>query len=175
MSKMLVIAGVFTALFVFGNAEAHAQSEPFQYDITSVATSESHGMRLRRASSMLENELIERDGQRNEKEGWLFLIGLSDVNEQEQVAVSITILHKLPEAVVAGGKKDQVFYQRVAEQDPDTHPEEGKWVREYMSEEFLRQFAMVQYNYVEIANVGELNDAIATMVDKFSEQLALMR
>ncbi|MFK7843924.1 MAG: hypothetical protein AB8G77_01390 [Rhodothermales bacterium] len=175
MSKMLFIAGVFAALLIVGNADVSAQSDPFQFDITSVATSESHGMRLREASAMLENDLIARGGERNEKEGWLFLVGLSEEDERQQVALSITVLHKLPEEVVALGKKEQVFYKTIADQDPATHPEEGKWVREYMSEEFLRQFAMVQGNYVEITDKARMNDAIVFIVDKFSEQLALMR
>ncbi len=160
-------AFIWMLAFVFIPQLVYAQAQEVQYDVTFVAMDEASGFRLRRAGELLVNALESRGARRNKQEGWLFLIGVSEPNEENEVALSITTLYKLPESVVQMGKREQVFYKAISEQDPSTYPEEGREVREYMSEEYMRQFAAIQGNYVEIAAESDLEEKIEGIVDQF--------
>lgn len=147
--------------------QVQAQSWALNYDVTFVANSEEHGHRLRSAANVLEKALVRRGARQNEGEGWLFLLGMSETSESGEAALSVTVLQKLPESIVKLGKEEQVFYKTISEQDATTYPEEGKWVREHMSEEYIRQFAMIRTNYVEMIEISELESAIEQIVESF--------
>ncbi len=159
----------FVLFFVLAaiSHQAQAQSWVMNYDVTFVAMSEANGLKLRSAADVLKMALEKRGARQNENEGWLFLLGMSETVESEVAALSVTVLQKLPESIVKLGREEQVFYKAISDQDESTYPVEGKWVREHMSEEYIRQFAMIRANYVELIRVSELEQAIEKIVAQF--------
>lgn len=147
--------------------QAQAQSWVINYDVTFVAMNEANGHNLRSAADVLKKALEKRDARQYENEDWLFLLGMSEAANSGEAALSVTVLQKLPESIVKLGREEQVFYKTISEQDEKTYPAEGKWVREHMSEEYMRQFAMIRANYVELIKVSELEQAIEKIVDQF--------
>ncbi len=160
-------ARLYVCFFVFAAMAHLAQAQVMNYDVTFVATSEENGQELRSVAKVLEGVLEKRGARQNENEDWLFLIGMSETAESGEAALSVSVLSKLPESVVQLGKREQVFYKTISDQDEATYPAEGKWVREHMSEDFMRQYAMIRANYVEIINVSELESALEKIVDQF--------
>lgn len=136
------------------------------FDVSFMAMNEESGVRHRVAMEMLENAL-EANGLVYEQDSQtVYFIGVSNPDEAGNVALAITKMSRLDERSVELGKKDQVFFKTIAAQDPETHPEEGKWVREYVSESYMRQFAMVNGSYVEVVKHSELAAGIDAMVEK---------
>ncbi|MEM8485451.1 MAG: hypothetical protein AAF564_07860 [Bacteroidota bacterium] len=160
------LAGVaFLAICLISPVSLFAQAQTF--DASFVAMDEASGERHRVALEMLETALEAKGFVYESDSPTVYFIGVSNPDEEGKVALSITKMHRLDERAVELGKKDQVFFKVAAQQDPETHPEEGKWVREYVSESYMRQFAMVNGSYVEVV----AHDALATGINGIVEKL----
>ncbi len=136
------------------------------FDVSFIAMEEEAGVRHRVAMEMLENALEAKGHVYAGDSQTVYFIGVSESDEAGNVALAVTKMHRLDDRAVELGKKDQVFFKTIAEQDPATHPEEGTWVREYVSESYMRQFAMVNGSYVEVVKEDELSAGIAAIVEK---------
>lgn len=73
-------------------------------------------------------------------DGYVLLV---DACEQgDRVAVSLTMYHALPPEAIAAGAKAEVMYAGLSLPQGKPLPAEGKFVREQVSADFMRQFWM---------------------------------
>ncbi len=165
ISMLSRLAGVaFFSICLISPASLFAQAQTFNSSF--VAMDEASGERHRVALEMLDTALEAKGLVYDSDSQTVYFIGVSNPDEAGNVALSITKMHRLDERAVELGKKDQVFFKVAAQQDPETHPEEGKWVREYVSESYMRQFAMVNGSYVEVVKKDDLKAGITNIVTK---------
>ena len=163
---------VFSTLLCTGRVSGQAltmEAAPF-FHVTAVTLDEALVTEYRAAINLLTDALEARGGQRNELEGWLFLIGLSKEDASNNVALSIVTMQRLPEQIVQIGKENEAFFLRVSAEERETFEPEGKHIREFVSEEYMRQFADIQGHYVEIVKKSELKEGIEAIVDRFIER-----
>jgi hypothetical protein len=66
---------------------------------------------------------------------------LIDARESgDSTVVSLRLGHSVPEEVVRLSREAEIFYADLPAEKPAKFAAEGKWVREMMSEEYIRQF-----------------------------------
>lgn len=146
-----------------------AQSNSFNYSVIYVVSGNAPNALLLEAKDHLENELSNLGGVFSEQEGFLFLIGISEPSEKNQVALSVGVFNKIGEEIVELGKKEQAFYSVIEDEKKSNLPAESVAIREYVSEEYMRQFSMIIDNYVRVINQEMLGDTIKEIVELFSK------
>ena len=88
-------------------------------------------------------------------------------HESDKYIVSYVLLRGLPEPYIELARKNEMFYSNVSEEKRATYPKEGKFVREIMSEEFVRQFGLPLDSHISIIKRNELNAYATKFVDDF--------
>ena len=160
---------VVLALFVAGFSPASAQFATYNltFNVTVTYGNEQGEDLEREVMEMLRTELQAKGAVEAEEPDMVFLTRAVPLEESGQIALSVVTLYSLPEAVVQMGKQDQVAYRNVSDEERAAFSEEGKHVREYMSEEFTRQFAMVQGQDLMVVEEDALEEAVAEIVERF--------
>lgn len=74
----------------------------------------------------------------------------------EKIIISVTTFLVIPPEVVSLGGKAEIFYATIKEKQKENLTEEGKLVREYMSTEYMRQFRIINDNYLDVIDQSEL-------------------
>ena len=164
---------IYLLCFAFSMGSVHVaagqnqQTTEFLFDVTTIVNDETQADDQRMAMSLLVGSLEAQGGIRNKKEGWLFMVGISKEDESGNVALSVSMYQKLPEPIVELGKKSEAFYMRTVAVQPASLDPAGKEVREYMSEEYMRQFVSPSRLYVELVKNSELQKGIDQIVGQF--------
>lgn len=146
-----------------------AQSDSFNYSVTYVVSENNPNPLLLEAKNHLEKDLTNLGGVYNEQEGFLFLIGISTPSENNEVALSVGVFNKIEEEFVELAKKEQAFYSLLGSEKSTELQEESIAIREYVSEEYMRQFSMIINNYVRITNQDKLGETVKEVVELFSK------
>ncbi len=76
----------------------------------------------------------------------------------DKIVVSVTTFVVIPPAVVSLGGKAEIFYATIKEKQKEDLSEEGKSIREYMSTEYMRQFRIINDNYLDIIEKNDLEE-----------------
>jgi len=87
--------------------------------------------------------------------------------ESDKYIVSFVLLRGLPEPVVDLARKNEVFYSNVSEEQKAGFSPEGKFIREMMSEEFVRKFGMPMDSHISIIKMNELAIYAGKFADDF--------
>ncbi len=143
-------------------------SADLKFSVSYKVTDSADLERLEHAKNILTESFVARGASYTEKEGFLFFIDLTEPDADNNIALSISTFLKVPEEVVKAGVKHEVFHKAVASDSPKTKSEEGKQIRAYINEEYMRQFTMIRDSHLEIINQGELSEAIQRFVNDFN-------
>lgn len=156
---------LFTHSFLFGQPNPNNESSKISFTV--FANSENY--------SDLENELINKLKSSLELNGlfsiedfqYELLLGIKEIDGMNKVAISVTELQPLAKETIELGKDAQIFYSKEKKENKSIQGEDSKFIREYVSEEYLKQFRMVWNNRIEIIERSELDNFIQKLVSKF--------
>ena len=151
---------------------ASAQQPALSLDVSVTARFEDDATAAlhREAIGYLEDALRVRGMRLSETPALVFLVGVRALDGRDEIAVSVVTLHSMPEALIEKGRQDEVFYLNVPAEERATFPPEGKWVREDMSEAFLRQFLMIQQHDLAVVPRAELRQTLIGLAEAFVER-----
>lgn len=139
-----------------------------KFSSTFTVMAESDFKRLNEVRKIFDSEMIKSGAEYSEKEGVMFLFGLSEQNENGYVALSITSLYRLPENVIQAGKYGQVFYSGTHSGGIQRVSEEGNVIRDQMSEDYMRQFYSIGSNKTVVIKKENLRKEIKSYIESFS-------
>jgi hypothetical protein len=105
---------------------------------------------------------------------WLFCLETREMTayKGDLVVVSITTLRVLPKEAIEAGKREELFYSSLSAEKRAAMPKEGKWVREMVSEEMLRQYGMPVDQDILIVKRDLIDAELSKFADKFYSMLA---
>ncbi|MBO6794080.1 MAG: hypothetical protein JJ895_09220 [Balneolaceae bacterium] len=156
-------------LFIFSSNSIAIGQQSYQFNSTFVANNSSN-IELLTSVRMLFNDLMILNGaELSEKEHMMFLINISEEIDDQYFAISITSLNSLPERVIKSGKDGQVFYSNLKNESLMLLTEEQAQVREYMSENYIRQF----YSIVDSWMLVVTRKTIERELEKFVKDKVL--
>jgi len=95
------------------------------------------------------------------------LMGIKQIEGTNMVAIQITELETLPEESIEAGKKAEIFYSFLDEKKKTELSEEGKFIREYMSGEYLKQFRSIRGNNLVVIDINELDAFVQKTISKY--------
>ncbi|MFV1883954.1 MAG: hypothetical protein ACMZ7B_05675 [Balneola sp.] len=142
--------------------------EAIKFSSTFTVTQESDFKRLNEVRKIFDSEMIKSGAEYSETEGVMFLVGLSEENEDGYTALSVTSLYRLPENIIQAGKYGQVFYSAIQTEGIQQLTQEGNEIRDKMSEDYLRQFYSIGTNKTIIVEKKNLRQEIRRYIANFS-------
>lgn len=95
------------------------------------------------------------------------LLGIKEIDGLNKVAISVAELNPLTKEQIQTGKNVEIFYSSKDEVDKNNLTDDGKFIREYVSEEYLKQFRTVWSNTIEIVDLSELDNFVQKLVSKY--------
>ncbi len=135
-----IVALLISLIAVISVSTHTIAQQKFLFNSTYVVN-EPSDIELLKSIRLLFNDLMILNGaELSEKEHTLFLLNISQKIGDEYYAISITSLHSLPESIIQSGKNGQVFYTNLSDETLTILTEEQAQVREFMSENYIRQF-----------------------------------
>jgi hypothetical protein len=101
-----------------------------------------------------------------------FFLGLVNVPnaKEHQIAISVFALHALPEKMIEAGAKNELFYETMSNYDSRKLPQDGKFIREYMTSEYLKQFGMIAFTDLVIVSKDQIESEFIKIIDRFKDQ-----
>ena len=139
------------------------------FRVTSVSAAFDQDRTLHRAAmAALEDALRGRGARTAEHPFWTFAVAVRQLeHDAGRVALSVVATASFPESVVNWARESQVFYVGMAEDGVDALPAEGRAVREYLSEDYIRQYGMLQEHDIVVVDRDDLAGGASTLVDRF--------
>jgi hypothetical protein len=156
--SFLIVAAVFSI-------PARAQSVAFKVQSFSFEDSADNA----EAAVLVEGfkeALVLRGHTISDKPQWTIFVAAVPGVDSETVLFAVTAVAALPERIVEFGGENEIFY--VGLDGP--RPEGGAFVRQMLSEDFLRGVGSVQDQFVRSARRGDLAPVIEKILDAFEER-----
>jgi hypothetical protein len=150
-------------VFALFAAPSFAQ-QAFPFSSTYVVSQQSDLERLAPIKQAFDDLMILYGAELVEENAVMFLIGASEVNEDDYLAISITSMFPLPERIIESGKNGQVFYAGVDEPNLKQLSEDAVQIREMMSEEYIRQFYSIGQNWTIVCREDEVMEKLGKLV-----------
>lgn len=90
-----------------------------------------------------------------EKADYEFLVNTKQLNDENKIIASVTIIEKMPKEVVEIGAKGEAFYKVTGEVKPVDLTELGQSIRETISAEYMRNFGSITNYFVDKIDLSE--------------------
>lgn len=158
---------VFFSLVLVPQLICGQTSADIKFSISYVVDDSSDLKRLQSAKKQLTESFVARGGSYNKEAGFLFFIDLTEPDAENKVALSISTFLKVPEEVVKAGVKEEVFHKAVASDSQKPASDDGRQIRAYINEEYMRQFTMIRSSHLEIIDQDQLPEAIRRFANSF--------
>lgn len=84
-----------------------------------------------------------------------------------KIILSIVEMGVIPDEVVEVGKRAEIFYSVLDDTKKSNLTNEGKFIREYVSSEYMKQFRMLWSNNLEIIDIHDLENYCRKIVNKY--------
>ena len=170
-SQSCLLAVLFAALVALSGTAPAAAQDPFSFEITSVTYEDDSPQKLELvglARDQLARELGYLGLTRTDFPQWTFFVGADESADSDLVAVSVVVSSNMPEPIVELGKVNEAFYLQFAKEAE--RPAEGTQVRQFMSENYMRQFSSPVDHFVRIVEPDGLESSLAEIAAIFSER-----
>jgi hypothetical protein len=95
------------------------------------------------------------------------LLKVKKTEDDNKIILYVLEMQVLPKKTVEVGKKAEIFYSMLDDNKKANLPEEGKFIREYMSAEFMKQFRMIWDDILEIIDINEIESFSQKIVAKY--------
>jgi hypothetical protein len=95
------------------------------------------------------------------------LLDVKEIKETNKIAISVVEMNVLPKEAVEIGRKSEIFYSSLDEKKKAELTEEGRFIREYVSEEYLKQFRQIWNQYLEVIEINDLDNFTQKIISKF--------
>lgn len=165
ISLILLLALII--ILVYTNTSAGENKNEVTYGITTLADSGGFTNLQERILRDLRTVLSDQGyGVRDNPEITIFF---SSVQYEDNLIISTILLKSLPEPVIDWGKKEEVFY-KVYDKSDDEKEKPDQGIRQYMSEEYLRQFGSVLDSFIMIESSNRIDELVHKVVDRVTSK-----
>lgn len=150
-------------LVLFTSLAASAQSSPVPFYVSFVSESAAVDTLGKQVIERFREAMVARGAIASAQPDWHFYLNVS-ATSHGLVALTLVQGATLPEAAVQAGANEEMFY---AGWDEAKLPPEGREVRVFMSESFLRQFVSIQHLETVVVEEAMLMQAVDALAKSF--------
>lgn len=146
---------------LINNAQENSKQIP-QMNITMFANEDGFTQLEKKVFNMFVSELGKNGLYSKDNYELEYLIDVKpvEIDGVEKIILSITTLYVVPEEVVKLNAKEEAFYTFASDKKLPVNDEARK-IRQYVSGEYIKQFRMIQDNYLDIVELKFLNDYVS--------------
>lgn len=114
-------------------------------------------------------EVLKENGLLSENDNDIeLLLNVKKISDNDnKIILSIVETGVIPDEVVEVGKKAEIFYSVLDDTKKSNLSNEGKFIREYVSSEYMKQFRMIWSNSLEIIDINDLENYCRNVVNKY--------
>lgn len=169
--SLLLLALWAPHLLVAQDASSQQPEFGITFGITGISHDDSRRELRSEAQKAMHAALLARGAKRAEHPNWTFVVAAQEVEQHDDLVVlSVAILAALPEPVVQWATESQIFYASMSNERREELPSEGKHIREYVSEEYIRGYGMLQEHEVLVVDRAGIGEGVAQIVEAFYER-----
>lgn len=166
----ILIVLCFSFFFLSTNLQSQTNQNiiPSKVNVTMFASEDSY-THLELSVMNTFKEVLKENGLLSENDNDIeLLLNVKKINgEDNKIILSIVEMGVIPDEVVEVGKKAEIFYSVLDDIKKSNLPNEGKFIREYVSSEYMKQFRMVWSNSLEIIDINDLENYCRKVVKKY--------
>ncbi len=113
-------------------------------------------------------KVLERNGLFSERDYNIeLLLKAKKTKDDNKIILYVLEMQVLPKEAVEIGKKAEIFYSMLGDNKKADLPAEGKFIREYVSSEYMKQFRMIRNDNLEIIDMDEIESFSQKIIDKY--------
>jgi len=113
-------------------------------------------------------KVLEKNGLFSESDNNVeWLLRVKKANEDNKIILSVIEMQVMPKEAVEVGKKAEIFYSMLDENKKAKLPKEGKFIREYMSSEYMKQFRMIWDDHLDLIDINNLESYCEKIAGKY--------
>jgi hypothetical protein len=100
---------------------------------------------------------------------WLLVIGTKELpnDAEHRIVLAISTMRTMPNEAIDFGKRAEMFYLGMSSEKRAVLPADGKWVREMVSEEMLRQYGVPVNQEIMIVERSRTKGALLKFAEEF--------
>lgn len=137
-------------------SQAYQNNPPLKINVTMIS-SETGFSDLEISVIKIFKDVLTKNGLFSENENQVeWLLNVNRTTEENKIILSVVEMQVVPNEVVEVGKKSEVFYSLLNDEQKAKLTAEGKLIREYVSSEYMKQFRMILDDHLEIIDISEL-------------------
>lgn len=156
---LLFFSSILPDKFIYLFSQTNSNTK---YSVSMIASEDGFTELQNTFYNKLKTELLKNNLYSETENDMDVLFDIKMIENSDKVALSITLLQKLPKEALNSEIGQRIFYSSIKSDENLNLTENGKKVRNYLGQEYLKQFGMVVENYLETIPLNEL--------DKFIEQ-----
>jgi hypothetical protein len=96
-----------------------------------------------------------------------FLLKVKKTQDNDKIILSVVEMQLLPKEAVEIGEKSEILYSLISGNKKANLPEEGKFIREHISAEYMKQFRMIWNDSLEIIDINDLESYSHKIASKY--------
>ncbi len=112
-------------------------------------------------------QVLEKNGLFSESDFNIELLLKAKKIDDNKIVLSVVEMQVLPKEAVEIGKKAEIFYSLLDDNKKANLPEEGKFIREYVSAEYMKQFRMVWDDHLDLIDINKLESYCKKIATKY--------
>ncbi|MDP2209035.1 MAG: hypothetical protein Q8K98_09720 [Bacteroidota bacterium] len=148
---------LLTVSFLNSYSQSQTANLP-KVNVTMIAESNTQSDLDRTVINSFKQALSEKGMLASESSDFSFEILVDTKMFNDKIVISVTTFGVIPPEVVSLGGKAEIFYVTIKDKQKENLTEEGKSIREYMSTEYMRQFRMINDNYLDVIDKSDLEE-----------------
>jgi hypothetical protein len=94
-----------------------------------------------------------------------YVLLVDAVEQQDHVALSLLLGHAVPDAVLQVSAEAEVMFANVPTEKRAAFSRDGKWVRELVSKDFVRQFVMPITSRLVVTRKEDMRGTLINTID----------
>lgn len=169
-TSVILIVLCFSFFFLQTNLQSQTNQNriPSKVNVTMFASEDGY-TDLELSVMNTFKEVLKENGLLSENDNDIeLLLNVKKINDDDnKIILSIVEMGVIPDEVVEAGKKAEIFYSVLDDTKKSNLPNEGKFIREYVSSEYMKQFRMIWSNSLEIIDIIDLENYCRKLVNKY--------
>jgi hypothetical protein len=168
-SRAILIAALFFFISIHSNlySQVNQNGTPSKINITMIGTGGGFSD-LEMSVINTFKKVLEENGLFSENDNNIeFLLKVGKSNDDNKIILSVVEMQLLPKEAVEIGKKAEIFYSLLDDSKKANLPAEGKFIREYVSAEYMKQFRMVWDDNLELIDINKLESYCKKIAAKY--------
>lgn len=167
--KIIILSILFLVIVIYGKQESDSdKSKEKGISVTAIASNGPFSEMEFKIINSFKSVFKDMKIYNNDSSLYEILLSFKEINKLETI-ISVTILQPISEKVITLGKENQIFYSSINLENKKSTGKINKEIREYVSEEYMKQFRIVVDSYIYILPNSNLEKETQKIINQIMD------